>query len=86
MSKTAFLKNLAQQIGEALPSHLGTLKKDVEKNCSQVLKQAFDKFDLVTREEFDTQQKVLARTRSKLTELEKQIKELESHLKPKRRK
>lgn len=77
MSKTNFLKNLAAQLSDSLPSHIGALKKDFEKKCQDILSKSFAKFDLVTREEFDTQTKVLARTRKKLEELEKYIKELE---------
>lgn len=86
MSKTNFLKNLAAQLTEALPSHVGTLKKDFEKNCQSILSKAFTKFDLVTREEFDTQTKVLGRTRKKLEELQEQINALEASLKTKHRK
>ncbi len=78
MSKTSFMKNLASQLSEALPSHVSALKKDFEKNCQAILTKAFAKFDLVTREEFDIQTKVLARTRKKLEELEKHLKELEA--------
>ena len=83
MLKTNFLKNLASQLSEALPSHIGALKKDFEKNCHGILTNAFAKFDLVTREEFDTQNKVLSRTRKKLEELEAEIKELEKLLQDK---
>lgn len=86
MSKTNFLKDLAAQLSDALPSHIGALKKDFEKNCRHILTTTFTKFDLVTREEFDTQTKVLIRTRKKLEELEKHIKELEVLLHDKRRK
>lgn len=72
------MKNLASQLSEALPSHVSALKKDFEKNCQAILTKAFAKFDLVTREEFDIQTKVLARTRKKLEELEKHLKELEA--------
>jgi len=85
MTKPNFLKHLASQLTDALPSHVGTLKKDFEKNCQSILTAAFAKFDLVTREEFDTQTKVLARTRKKLEELEAQVKTLEDLLKHKQR-
>lgn len=78
MTKTNFLKQLASQLTDALPSHVGTLKKDFEKNCQSILTAAFAKFDLVTREEFDIQTKVLSRTRKKLEEMEEQIKALEA--------
>lgn len=84
MTKASLLKNLANQLTEALPSHVGTLKKDFEKNCHGILTKAFAKFDLVTREEFDTQSKVLIRTRKKLEELESHIKALEALLKVKK--
>jgi BMFP domain-containing protein YqiC len=84
MSKRNFLKDLASQLTAALPTHIGALKKDFEKNCHAVLLKAFEKFDLVTREEFDTQTKVLARTRKKLEELESHIEQLEAVLKKKK--
>ncbi len=52
--------------------------KDVEKNMRAMLAGFFDKLDLVTREEFDIQAKVLARTREKLDALEARVAELES--------
>ena len=84
MSKPNFLQQLAAQLSDALPSHIGTLKKDFEKSCHHILSTAFAKFDLVTREEFDTQTKVLLRSRKKMEELEQRIKELENQLKHKR--
>ncbi len=79
MSKKSFLMDLAAQLTDALPTHVNTLKQDFEKNCQAILSKAFTKFDLVTREEFDTQTKVLQRSRQKLEALEKKIQELESH-------
>lgn len=54
--------------------------KDVERNVKAMLSQDFSKLDLVTREEFDTQAQVLARTRVRLEELEKRVAELEQKL------
>ncbi|MBS6359344.1 accessory factor UbiK family protein [Burkholderia sp.] len=54
--------------------------KDVERNMKAMLTQGFAKLDLVTREEFDTQAQVLARTRVRLEELEKRVAELEQKL------
>ena len=51
--------------------------KDLEKNAKAVLAGLFGKLDLVTREEFDIQTQVLARTREKLKELEARIEALE---------
>jgi ubiquinone biosynthesis accessory factor UbiK len=56
--------------------------RDIEKNMRALLTQGFAKLDLVTREEFDVQVQVLARTREKLTALEARVAELEAQLKP----
>jgi BMFP domain-containing protein YqiC len=55
--------------------------KDIEKNMRALLTQGFAKLDLVTREEYDVQVQVLARTREKLTALEARVAELEAQLK-----
>lgn len=86
MLTPASLKKLIAQLTDAFPSHLGTAKKDFEKNCRAILSTFFEKFDLVTREEFDTQTKVLARTRKKVEQLEENIHKLETLLKAKHRK
>jgi len=52
--------------------------KDIEKNLRAVMNAAFTKLDLVTREEFDVQAKVLARTRERLAELETRVAALEA--------
>jgi BMFP domain-containing protein YqiC len=51
---------------------------DIEKNMRAMLSSLFGRLDLVTREEFDVQREVLARTRQKLTELEARVAALES--------
>lgn len=51
--------------------------KDIERNAKAMLSGLFGKMDLVTREEFDIQTQVLARTREKLKELEARIDSLE---------
>ncbi len=52
--------------------------RDIEKNMRALLVQGFAKLDLVTREEFDVQAQVLARTREKLIALEARVTELEA--------
>lgn len=51
---------------------------DLEKNLRALLTGMFARLDLVTREEFDIQREVLARTRAKLVELEKKVAAMES--------
>ncbi|MCP9758925.1 accessory factor UbiK family protein [Aquitalea sp. S1-19] len=52
--------------------------KDIEKNIKAMMAATFSKMDLVTREEFDVQQEVLARTREQLVGLEARLSALES--------
>ncbi|HDR9084725.1 TPA: accessory factor UbiK family protein [Burkholderia vietnamiensis] len=69
--------DLQSRVGDLLKN---SPAKDVERNVKAMLTQGFSKLDLVTREEFDTQAQVLARTRVRLEELEKRVAELESRL------
>jgi len=56
--------------------------RDVEKNIRVLLGSFFSRLDLVSREEFDVQAKVLARTREKLGQLEARLAELEKSRTP----
>jgi len=68
---------IAERIAGSLPPGLTHFKDDVEKNLHALLQSALSKLDLVSREEFEVQKAVLAKTRSRLEELEKRISELE---------
>jgi BMFP domain-containing protein YqiC len=72
------LDDLTDRLVGLLPKGVVEMQKDVEKNVRAMLQSTFAKMDLVTREEFDIQSAVLARTREKLEKLEKQVAELES--------
>ncbi len=76
------LDDLAQRLVNAMPAGLQHLREDMEKNFRAILQSAFSQMNLVSREEFDVQAALLKRTREKLESLEKQIEELEQHLKP----
>ncbi len=54
---------------------------DIERNLRATLSAVFARLDLVTREEFDVQSAVLARTREKLGALEARLAELEKSAK-----
>ena len=71
------LDDLARQISETIPAGMKEMQGDVKKNIRTLLEGSLAKLDLVTREEFDAQTKVLARTREKLEQLEKIVSELE---------
>ncbi len=70
------LDELGKRILAALPPSLEQLSEDARKNARAAMSAALAKADLVTREEFDVQAAVLARTRAKLTELERVVTEL----------
>ena len=73
MSKSSLLKNLVEELSNILPAQFSAFKKDFEQQCHSILTHTFAKLELVTREEFDAQVKVVARTRKKLEELEKKL-------------
>ena len=54
------------------------MREDLENNFRAVLRSSLSKLDLVTREEFEVQEAVLAKTRDKLEALEARLKELET--------
>jgi BMFP domain-containing protein YqiC len=78
---TPNLDDMVNKLLGSLPAGLRDLKADTEKNLRAALHSTLTKMDLVTREEFDIQQDVLARTRAKLEALEKQVAEMEQQLK-----
>lgn len=73
-----FGKNLFEEVTSKLSETIANSPaKDVEKNVKAMLGSAFNRMDLVTREEFDIQQQVLIKTRTKLLELEARLAKLE---------
>ncbi|MDH5323964.1 MAG: accessory factor UbiK family protein [Gammaproteobacteria bacterium] len=75
-----YLDELTQKLTGLLPQGLKETQADLEKNILSLLNSTFAKMNLVTREEFDVQTQVLARTRSKLEAMEKQLQDLERQL------
>ncbi len=75
------IEKLARRLGEALPPQVHQLREDLEKNFKAILQGFFSELDLVSREEFEVQKKVLLRTREKLERLEKRVEALERALK-----
>ncbi|MFW2404695.1 MAG: accessory factor UbiK family protein [Gammaproteobacteria bacterium] len=77
---TNTVSDLAKKLAEAVPGSPGgvdTMRADLERNFRGLLDSAFERMELVTREEFDVQRKVLERTREKLATLEAQIANME---------
>jgi len=77
MLDTKFIDDLARQLSDSIPAGIKGAREDLEKNIHTLLQATFARLDLVTREEFDTQTRVLARTREKLEQLEKTVAALE---------
>lgn len=75
MLNPKLLDEMAARVSSLLAA---TPAGDVEKNMRAALAGLFAKLDLVTREEFDVQREVLARTRAKLQALEGRVAELEA--------
>jgi len=71
------IDDLSRKLQEALPPGFSRLKDETEEQFRLVLTRAFERMNLVTREEFDAQSAVLARTREKLENLQQQIEDLE---------
>ena len=71
------LDELSQRLASALPSGVTAIQEDMEKNIRAVLDGIMTKMNLVSRQEFEVQQKVLERTREKIENLEKLVIELE---------
>lgn len=78
MLNAKIFNDLSDKLHQAVNS---SPAKDLEKNMRALLAQGFSKLDLVTREEFDVQAQVLARSREQLTALEARIAELEAQRK-----
>ncbi len=69
-------EDLAKKLYSSLPSSLQSVESEILQKFKDILQITFTHMNLVTREEFDMQVKVLARTREKVDALEKKIKEL----------
>lgn len=74
------LDDLVRRMSSAMPKGLQMLQEDINRNLRASLEAGLNRLDLVTREEFDVQSAVLARTREKVTQLEAQVAALEAAL------
>jgi BMFP domain-containing protein YqiC len=78
--ETEFISDLARKLARVVPGSGGDLdvmRADLERNFRGLLAGAFERLNLVTREEFDVQRRVLERSREKLAKLEAQVSALE---------
>ncbi len=77
MIKPQAIEDVAEKISQLIPKDLKTLREEFHTNAKAVLVAGLKKMDLVTREEFDVQKCVLAKTRQKLKLLETELKALQ---------
>jgi BMFP domain-containing protein YqiC len=80
MMDSKLIDDIATRLAGALPAGAKSVQKDLEKNLRAAVQSALGRLDLVTREEFDAQTKVLARSRARIEQLEQQVAELETRL------
>ena len=74
------IEEMARQIHNALPPGVKSLGEEVDKKVKQVLQSQLNKLDMVSREEFEVQTKVLLRTRERLAALEEKLALIEQQL------
>ncbi len=74
------IDDMASRLASVVPPSLQAVKTDLEKTFHAVLQSTLGKLDLVTREEFEVQKLVLAKTRAHLESLEKRVADLEQHI------
>lgn len=74
------LDDISQRLHAALPEGLRTLQHDIDRNVRAAVQAALARLDLVSREEFDIQTKVLARTRAQLDALARRVADLEAQV------
>ena len=73
------LDEMARKFASNLPPGLREFQQEMERNFRTTMQSTFNRLDLVTREEFDAQAKVLARTRAQLDALEERLAALEGN-------
>lgn len=81
MIDAKIIDDLANKLSDAIPPGLKKAQQETEKHVKSVLQAGLAKLDVVSRDEFDAQVRVLQRTREKLEALEKTIAEIEQNQK-----
>jgi BMFP domain-containing protein YqiC len=74
------IDRLARRLAESVPEGMRAVRDDLERNFRSVLRTSLAKLDLVTREEFEVQEAVLARTRQQYDAMEARLEALEARL------
>lgn len=87
MIRDRIIQQLSDQLGQLFTSISGgdgsaatDARNELQKSVQSIVQNVFSKLDLVTREEFDAQQEVLRKTRSRVEELEQELEQISSSL------
>ncbi|TDR20504.1 accessory factor UbiK family protein [Marinicella litoralis] len=78
MIKAEVVEDIVNKVEKFIPDDLKTMRQDFSQNMKSILTATLQKADLVTREEFEVQKAVLAKTRAKLDALEKLLNDINS--------
>ena len=78
MSQARGIEELAERLAAILPPGLKGLRAELEDNFRAILRANMERWDLVSRERFDVQAELLARTQKRLKALEARLEKLES--------
>jgi len=70
------VKDATDAILEKIPNELKALLGSLEETFKSVVKSSLEHFEIVSKEEFDIQNKILLKTRQKVDSLEKKIEEM----------
>lgn len=79
MKNPQLLEEVIDRITNAIPADVGRFSEDTKQHMRKSLQGILGRFELVTREEFDVQKLVLARTREKLEQLVECVRDMEIH-------
>jgi len=85
---TPKIDEIVRRLVESVPRYpdgypgVRAVQQDLESNFRAVLRASLTKLDLVSRDEFDAQMRVLERTRARLEELEKRVAAMEGAVTP----
>ena len=80
MKPDELLNTFLHQLNNVITPGAELLGNELQQKIKAAAQATFDKLDLVTRDEFDAQRAVLARSREKLEQMEKQLAELEARI------
>jgi BMFP domain-containing protein YqiC len=80
MNRESAINRLVEQLARSLPGGVAAAREEFAGIARGVLTDAFARMELVTREEFDAQVRVLARSREMIEKLERELRDVEAKL------